>query len=83
MNIFQRSLLEFLDLAKNCQFLHWKLNLCPIWIYGWTLTKIRERYFKIHAKYNKLPLEKLNGISIGYKCSSISMTGKARPIETQ
>jgi len=25
--------LDFLDLAKNCSFLHWKYNLCPIYIW--------------------------------------------------
>jgi hypothetical protein len=33
--------LDFLDLAKNCSFLNWKLTLVPvIWkfIYGWALT---------------------------------------------
>jgi hypothetical protein len=45
-----------------------------------TLTN-RKWYFKIHAKYNKLPLEKLNRISIGYQWSSIFLTGKAKSIE--
>jgi hypothetical protein len=29
--------LDFLDLAKNCSFLIWKLRECPFSIYGWTL----------------------------------------------
>ena len=35
--------LEFLDLAKNCSFLNWKLTLVPImsrFVYGWAQAKV-------------------------------------------